>query len=179
MYIYVYICAWCRQRRCRGVHTQHTPANISIYIPIYIRYIHCTQACFLPYTDICIYIYIHTYIYIYIYIYIYEYVYTYICVCISSSSKYEYILIYFFLVFSPLKPLPRSLTRLEGSIPHTHTHISICTFLLVVYDSNSRFGGRLRHRLVAPVFHGSATPTRPMLQPYLNVSQYISIHICR
>jgi hypothetical protein len=58
-----------------------------------------------------------------------------------------------------------------------HTHISICAFLLVVHDSNSSFGGRLRHRLVAPVFHGSATLTRPLLQPYLNISQYISIHI--
>ena len=99
----------------------------------------------------------------------------YMCVCISSSSM-KYISIYLFLVFFPRKALPPSFTRLEGSIPHTHTHISICTFLLVVDDSNSSFGGRSRHRLVAPVFHGSATPTRPMLQPYLNISQYISIH---
>ncbi len=36
IYISLYICAWCRQRRCRGVHTQHTPANISVYIGVYI-----------------------------------------------------------------------------------------------------------------------------------------------
>ncbi len=98
------------------------------------------------------------------------------CVCVYIEfimSIYRF----FFLVFFPLKPLPPSFTRLKGSIPHTHTHISICTFLLVVDDSNSSFGGRLRHRLVAPVFHGSATLTRPMLQPYLNISQYINTYI--
>ncbi len=98
------------------------------------------------------------------------------CVCVYII--YECICRFFFLVFFPLKPLPPSFTRLEGSIPHAHTHISICTFLLVVDDSNWSFGGRLRHRLVAPVFHGSATLTRPMLQPYLNISQHISIHTC-
>jgi hypothetical protein len=36
IYIAIYICAWCRQRRCRGVHTQHTPANMSVYIGVYI-----------------------------------------------------------------------------------------------------------------------------------------------
>ena len=95
-----------------------------------------------------------------------------------TQASFLYIPIYwciwfFFLVFFPLKPLPPSFTRLEGSIPHTHSDTWICTCLLVVYDYNSSFGGRLRHRLVAPVFHGSATLTRPMLQPYLNMSKYI------
>ena len=141
IYIYVYICAWCRQWRCRGVHTQHTPANISVYIGVYIG----MPAAVSGGAEEC-----------------------------TLNTR----LLMYSLVFFPHKPLPPSLTRLEGSIPHTHTHISICTLLLVVYDSNSSFGGRLRHRLVAPVFHGSATLTRPMLQPYLNISQYISIHVC-
>ncbi len=67
-------------------------------------------------------------------------------VLISSSSMSTYLLLFSCLL---KKPLPRSLTRLEDSIPHTHTHNYIRTFLLVVDDSNSSFGGRLRHRLVA------------------------------
>ena len=157
-----------------GVHTAHRPpSSIYRYIGIY-RYIYrytmgavsggayeCTlHTSLLPlpviYTDI----YADTYIPIYtlrtgLLPPIYRYI-TYI---------YECIFRFFFLVFFPLKPLPPSFTRLDGSIPHTHTHISNCTC-----DYNSSFGGRLRHRLVAPVFHGSATLTRPMLQPYLNIS---------
>ncbi len=107
------------------------------------------------------------------------YIYTYIDECIYIEFKYEYISSIFFLSFSRLNPCrARSRDSRVRFHTHTHTHISICTLLLVVYDSNSSFGGRSRHRLVAPVFHGSATLTRPMLQPYLNISQHISIHIC-
>ena len=45
--------------------------------------------------------------------------------------------------------------------------------LLVVHDYDSSFAGRLRHRLVPPVFHGSETLTRAMLHPILNISEYI------
>ena len=85
-------------------------------------------------------------------------------------SLNEYILIFFSFFFS-LKPLPPSLTRLEGSIPHTHTHTWICTCLLVVHDYNSSFAGSSRYRLVAPVFHGNATLTRAMLDPCINISE--------
>jgi hypothetical protein len=89
-----------------------------------------------------------------------------VCVCIDEVDIY-------------VEPAPLMLCSMStGCEEVVFLATSICTFLLVVHDANSSFDGMLRHRIVAPVFHGSATLTRPMLQPYLNISQYISIHIC-
>jgi hypothetical protein len=133
----------------------------------------CTQASFLCplYIPICMPIYIPIYtLHTGLLSPIYRYIYVYIYICI-----YECIYRIFFLVFFPLKRLPPSFTRLEASIPHTHTHFDL--YFFVVDDSNTSFGGRLRHRLVAPVFHGSATLTRPMLQPYLYISIYLNTYM--
>jgi hypothetical protein len=78
------------------------PLYIPIYMPIYIP-IYTLHTGLLPPIYRCVYIYVYIYMSAYI--------------------------DFFFLVLFPLKPLPPSFTRLEGWIPHTHTH----TFRFVLF----------------------------------------------
>jgi hypothetical protein len=106
-------------------------------------------------------------------------IYSYTYECIYRVQVWVYI-DFFSLSFSHLSPCrPCWRDSRVRFHTHTHTHTWTCTCLLVVYDYNSSFAGRLRHRLVAPVLHGSATLTRAMLHPSLNISEYIWMYIAR
>ena len=146
------------------MHTQHTPANISVYIGVYIGMPAAVsggvEECALDYTSPNI---------------IYRHISVYVSVPAAVSGGYR----------SAHCPIQTLFRRCEGAIEALlrriaalFRHDSGVYILYVFLYASMYFGGRLRHRLVAPVFHGSATLTRPMLQPHLNISQYISIHTC-
>ena len=159
IYLYIYVCAWCRQRRCRGVHTRLTPANISVYIGVYIGmpaavsggveecalntrlliwYIgicRCMYRCLLPSAaDIGVHTAHRPPSSIYRYIGIYRYVYRYTKAAVSGGA-YECTL------HTSLLPLPVIYTDIYADVyadiytahrpPSSHIPICICIYIYI------------------------------------------------